>query len=150
MRWGALIQVDRLCGRHLLWDTTAQAEPRSKAIEIRFVVTAADLSDDSELQPAKLDDRVGILLTLPRLAAPGFHGNLGVVQVGVTPKTKNPFTIKALSISGVTWKWHVLNHAETQSKGEIVVERLNRIQTLDGVLAANLVFHHVEPARGRS
>jgi hypothetical protein len=34
-----------------------------------------------------------------------------VVQVRVTPKTKNPFTIKALSISGVTWKWHVLNHA---------------------------------------
>ncbi len=26
----------------------------------------------------------------------------GVVQVRVTPKTKNPFTIKALSISGVT------------------------------------------------
>ena len=55
MRWGALIQVDRLCGRHLLWDTTAQAEPRSKAIEIRFVVTTADLSGDSELQPAELD-----------------------------------------------------------------------------------------------
>ncbi len=35
----------------------------------------------------------------------------GVVQVRVTPKTKNPFTIKALSISGVTWKRHVLNHA---------------------------------------
>ena len=27
---------------------------------------------------------------------------LGVVQVRVTPKTRNPFTIKALSISGVT------------------------------------------------
>ena len=27
---------------------------------------------------------------------------LGVVQVRVTPKTKNPFTIKPLSISGVT------------------------------------------------
>ena len=55
MRWGALIQVDRPCERQLLWDTMAQAEPRSKAIEIRFVVTAADLSGDSELQPAKLD-----------------------------------------------------------------------------------------------
>src|SRR4051794_17459868 len=37
--------------------------------------------------------------------------SMGVVQVRVTPKTKNPFTIKALSISGVTWNWHVLNHA---------------------------------------
>jgi hypothetical protein len=27
---------------------------------------------------------------------------MGVVQVRVTPKTRNPFTIKALSISGVT------------------------------------------------
>jgi len=35
----------------------------------------------------------------------------GVVQVRVTPKTRNPFIIKALSISGVTWKWHFLNHA---------------------------------------
>ncbi len=35
----------------------------------------------------------------------------GVVQIRVTPKTRNPFTIKALSISGVTWNWHVLNHA---------------------------------------
>ncbi len=36
----------------------------------------------------------------------------GVVQIRVTPKTRNPFTIKALSISGVTWKWHFLNHAK--------------------------------------
>ena len=28
--------------------------------------------------------------------------SLGVVQIRVTPKTKNPFTVKALSISGVT------------------------------------------------
>ena len=35
----------------------------------------------------------------------------GVVRVRVTPKTKNPFTVKALSISGVTLKRHVLNHA---------------------------------------
>jgi len=34
-----------------------------------------------------------------------------VVQIRVTPKTRNPFTIKALSISGVTWKWHFSNHA---------------------------------------
>jgi len=34
-----------------------------------------------------------------------------VVQLRVTPKTRNPFTTKALSIFGVTWKWHFLNHA---------------------------------------
>ena len=28
----------------------------------------------------------------------------GVVQIRVTPKTRNPFTFRALSISGVTWK----------------------------------------------
>jgi hypothetical protein len=28
----------------------------------------------------------------------------GVVQIRVTPKMRNPFTIKAISISGVTWK----------------------------------------------
>jgi nitrate reductase NapD len=33
---------------------------------------------------------------------------------------------------------------ETASDSEIV-ERLNAIQLLDGVLAATLVFHHVEP-----
>ncbi len=37
---------------------------------------------------------------------------LGVVQIRVTPKKRNPFTIKALLISGVTWKWHLLNHAD--------------------------------------
>ena len=37
---------------------------------------------------------------------------------------------------------------ETASEGEIV-ERLNGIQTLDGVLAATLVFHHFEQAHGR-
>jgi len=35
----------------------------------------------------------------------------GVVQLRVTPKTRNPFTTKTLSIFGVTWKWHFLNHA---------------------------------------
>jgi len=37
-----------------------------------------------------------------------------VVQIKVTPKTRNPFTITALSISGVTWKWHFLNHAHDE------------------------------------
>ena len=35
----------------------------------------------------------------------------GVVQIRVTPKTRNPFTISSLSTSGVTWEWHFLNHA---------------------------------------
>jgi len=28
---------------------------------------------------------------------------------------RNPFAIRALSISGVTWKWHFLNHAQSQA-----------------------------------
>jgi hypothetical protein len=38
------------------------------------------------------------------------HGKGGVVQIKVTPKREIIF-IKRLSISGVTWNWHVLNHA---------------------------------------
>ncbi len=30
----------------------------------------------------------------------------GVVQIRVTSKTRNPFATRALSISGVTWKWY--------------------------------------------
>src|SRR3954464_13252679 len=41
---------------------------------------------------------------------------MGVVQIRVTPKTRSSFTIKALSISGVTWNWHVLNHAHFCAK----------------------------------
>lgn len=37
---------------------------------------------------------------------------------------------------------------ETASEGEIV-ERLNGIQAIEGVLAATLVFHHFESAQGR-
>jgi len=42
------------------------------------------------------------------------RATLGVVQIRVTPKTRNPFTIRALSISGVSWKGHFLNHAKDQ------------------------------------
>ena len=38
---------------------------------------------------------------------------MGVVQIRVTPKTRDPFTISALSVSGITWKWHFVNHAVT-------------------------------------
>jgi len=34
-----------------------------------------------------------------------------VVQIRLAPKTRNPFTIGVLSISGVSWKWRFLNHA---------------------------------------
>jgi periplasmic nitrate reductase NapD len=37
---------------------------------------------------------------------------------------------------------------ETATEAE-VVERINAIEVLDGVLAASLVFHHFEPAQGR-
>ncbi len=36
---------------------------------------------------------------------------VGVAQIRVTSKTVNSFIVKALLISGVTWKWHFLNHA---------------------------------------
>ena len=45
--------------------------------------------------------------------------NHGVVQIRVTPKTRNPFVIKALSISGVTWKWHFLNHAGLSARNKL-------------------------------
>jgi len=37
---------------------------------------------------------------------------------------------------------------ETESEAQ-VVERINAIQLLDGVLAATLVFHHFEPVQER-
>jgi hypothetical protein len=42
----------------------------------------------------------------------------GVVQIRVTPKTRNPLTISALSISGVTRTWHFLNHADLSHQPE--------------------------------
>src|SRR4051812_44018476 len=65
----------------------------------------------------------------------------GVVQVRVTPKTKNPFTIKALSISGVTWKWHVLNHALTGMVGQLIVGEdgpWNDIRSHGGILRSGI------------
>ena len=57
-------------------------------------------------------------------------------------------TLEGVDIHGGVEQGKLVVTLETKSEGEIV-ERLNRIQTLDGVLAANLVFHHVEPAQGR-
>ena len=52
-------------------------------------------------------------------ARPRRHLHSGVVQIRVTPKTRNPFAIKALSISGVTWEWHFLNHAADHQAARI-------------------------------
>lgn len=45
-----------------------------------------------------------------------------------------------------TGKLIVTLETETESR---VVERINAIQLLDGVLAATLVFHHFEPVQER-
>ncbi len=47
----------------------------------------------------------------PRTTAPTSPPRNPIRAIRVTPKTRNPFTIKALSIPGVTRKWHFLNHA---------------------------------------
>lgn len=39
------------------------------------------------------------------------HRQRGVVQIRVASKIRKPFIIRVLSISGVTWEWHCLNHA---------------------------------------
>src|SRR4051812_44882572 len=39
-------------------------------------------------------------------------------SIRVTLKTRSPFAVKALSISGVTWNWHVLNHAREAHRAE--------------------------------
>src|SRR3954454_18752259 len=74
-----------------------------------------------------------------------FRARSGVVQIRVTPKTRNPFTIKALSISGVTWNWHVLNHAEPGISGaKPLAERpqgaalLSRMRPGDTLIVARL------------
>jgi len=53
----------------------------------------------------------------------------GVVQIRVTPKTRIPFTIRALSISGVTWKWHFLNHAQIAALSWLLPVRAQRAPT---------------------
>jgi hypothetical protein len=55
-----------------------------------------------------------------------------VVQIRVTPKTRNPFTIKALSISGVTWKWHFLNHAPVSFLDKALLNGRNIVETIIG------------------
>jgi len=66
----------------------------------RVVLPAVPLCANDGLL-ATLDEAVPDMLTHPLDNPPS-----GVVQLRVTPKTRNPFTTKALSIFGVTWKWH--------------------------------------------
>jgi periplasmic nitrate reductase NapD len=54
-----------------------------------------------------------------------------------------------VAVCGGTEAGKIIVTLETATEGE-VVERLNTIQLLDGVLAATLVFHHFEPAQDRS
>jgi len=49
-----------------------------------------------------------------------------------------------VGVCGGTAAGKIIVTLETATEGE-VVERLNTIQLLDGVLAATLVFHHFEP-----
>ncbi len=76
--------------------------------------------------------RDGARLAAEQLNAAGFQvgGATGVVQIRVTPKTINLFTIKALSISGVTWKQHFLNHAQQGCRVADVL--LGRVSTCRG------------------
>jgi nitrate reductase NapD len=53
-----------------------------------------------------------------------------------------------VGVFGGTAAGKIIVTLETATEGE-VVERLNAIQLLDGVLAATLVYHHVESAQGR-
>jgi periplasmic nitrate reductase NapD len=54
-----------------------------------------------------------------------------------------------VAVCGGTEAGKIIVTLETATEGE-VVNRLNTIQLLDGVLAATLVFHHFEPAQDRS
>ena len=76
--------------------------------------------------------------------------SLGVVQIRVTSKTRNPFTFKVLSISGVTWNWHVLNHANAQAHsqlGDMGTDPLGRhpICGLDHVVEIPVPRQELEP-----
>jgi hypothetical protein len=58
------------------------------------------------------------------LALPGRL--MGVVQIRVTLRTRNPFINRALSISGVAWKWQPPNHAPVGADRPGLVHVVNR------------------------
>ena len=67
---------------------------------------AVSRPDDSPRAAARVSSRAD-----PASVARRLRARASVVQIRVTLKTRNPFAISALSISGVTWKCHFLNHA---------------------------------------
>ena len=56
--------------------------------------------------------------------------------------------IEGAEIHGVADTGKLIVTLETETESQ-VVERINAIQLLDGVLAATLVFHHFEPVQER-
>ena len=57
-------------------------------------------------------------------------------------------TIEGAEVHGGAEAGKLIVTLETDTENQ-VVERINTIQLLDGVLAATLVFHHFEPAQER-
>lgn len=57
-------------------------------------------------------------------------------------------TIEGAEVHGGADTGKLIVTLETDTENQ-VVERINTIQLLDGVLAATLVFHHFEPAQER-
>lgn len=56
--------------------------------------------------------------------------------------------IEGASVHGGIEAGKLVVTLETATEAE-VIQRINTIQLLEGVLAATLVFHHYEPAQGR-
>ena len=57
-------------------------------------------------------------------------------------------TIEGAEVHGGADTGKLIVTLETETENQ-VVERINAIQLLDGVLAATLVFHHFEPVQER-
>ena len=57
-------------------------------------------------------------------------------------------TIEGAEVHGGTDTGKLIVTLETDTESQ-VVERINAIQLLEGVLAATLVFHHFEPVQER-
>jgi len=75
-----------------------------------------------------------------------------VVQIRVTPKTRNPFTITSLSISGVTWEWHFLNRAQmdtTTPHGELLFGIFGSLAQYERALTRERVLAGLAAAKRR-
>jgi nitrate reductase NapD len=71
--------------------------------------------------------------------------------VGVLPENAQSAKLELARIAGVeihaATDCKIVVTLETDSEAELVT-RLNEISLLDGVMSANLVFHHYEDASG--